>query len=240
MTFRAQVFTLFPEIFPGPLGLSIFGQALKKKKWKLDVVDIRAFSHGKHRKVDDSPAGGGPGMVMRADVLARAIDSVYDRKRVPTSLVYLSPRGRPFTQDTAAKWANGKGLSLICGRYEGVDERLLLGRNIEEVSIGDYVLSGGETAALVVLEAVLRLIPGVVGKTESLKEESFSSGLLEYPQYTQPRVWEGLAIPEVLVSGHHSKIRAWRTAQAEELTRKRRPDLWKTLKAKKRPTKVKS
>lgn len=239
MAFTAKIFTLFPEIFPGSLGLSIFGQALKKKKWNLEIIDVRAFGHGKHRKVDDSPAGGGPGMVVRADVLSRAIDSARAGKRVSSPLVYLSPRGRPFTQDTAAQWAKDKGLSLICGRYEGVDERLLLRRNIEEVSIGDYVLSGGEAAALVVLEAVLRLIPGVVGKTESLKEESFSSGLLEYPQYTHPRVWEGLAIPDVLVSGHHSKIRAWRTAQAEELTRKRRPELWKAYKAKKLPTKVK-
>ncbi|HXV73134.1 MAG TPA: tRNA (guanosine(37)-N1)-methyltransferase TrmD [Sphingomonadales bacterium] len=227
MAFEAKILTLFPEAFPGTLGLSVIGQALKKKKWKLTAVDIRRFGEGKHRKVDSTPSGGGPGMVMRADVLAKAIDSIHPRKKAGRPLVYLSPRGKPFTQAMAATWAKGKGLTLVCGRFEGVDERLLDARGIEEISVGDYVLSGGEAAALVVLEAVLRLIPGVVGKAESLKEESFSAGLLEYPQYTRPHVWEGREIPEILVSGHHGKIKAWRKLKAEELTRKRRPDLLK-------------
>lgn len=239
MAFKAKILTLFPEAFPGTLGLSIVGQALRKGQWRLEAVDIRAFATGKHRKVDDTPAGGGPGMVMRADVLAKAIDSLHPKKKARWPLIYLSPRGQPFTQGMAAKWAKGRGLTLICGRFEGVDERVLQARHVDEISTGDYVLAGGEAAALVVLEAVLRLIPGVVGKAESLAEESFSAGLLEYPQYTRPHVWEGRGIPEILTSGHHAKVTAWRKNEAEKLTRERRPDLWKAYKPRGTPKKVK-
>jgi tRNA (guanine37-N1)-methyltransferase len=238
MAFEAKILTLFPQAFPGTLGLSLLGLALKRGTWRLRAVDLRDFGAGKHRKVDDTPAGGGPGMVMRADVLGKALDSVQPRRKAGWPLVYLSPRGKPFTQALAAKWAKGKGLTLICGRFEGMDERVLEARNVEEISVGDYVLAGGEAAALVVLEAVVRLLPGVLGKAASLAEESFSAGLLEYPQYTRPHVWEGREIPEILTSGKHAKVKTWRKKQAEELTRRRRPDLWKAHAARTKSKKV--
>lgn len=226
MAFTAQVLTLFPEAFPGPLGISVPGKALEKGAWRLEAFDIRAFATDKHRTVDDTPAGGGPGMVMRPDVLGKAIDAARSKAKKAWPLVCLSPRGKRFDQAMARAWAKTGGVTLICGRFEAVDERVLEARQVEEVSIGDYVLSGGEPAALVVLDAVVRLLPGVIGEPESLVEESFSAGLLEYPQYTRPQVWEGRAIPDVLLSGHHGKIKAWRREQAEKLTKRRRPDLW--------------
>jgi tRNA (guanine37-N1)-methyltransferase len=220
---RAGVLTIFPEMFPGPLGLSLAGKALAANAWSLDVVDIRAFATDKHRTVDDTPAGGGPGMVMKADVLARAIDAVAQPGR---PLLLMSPRGAPLTQVRVETLAAGPGVVLICGRFEGVDERVIAARGLEEVSIGDYVLSGGEIAAMAVLDACVRLLPGVMGAAESGAEESFADGLLEYSQYTRPQVFEGRPIPEVLLSGDHAKIAAWRRSEAERLTRERRPDLW--------------
>ncbi|MFN3347834.1 tRNA (guanosine(37)-N1)-methyltransferase TrmD [Pseudorhodoplanes sp.] len=222
MTFRATVLTLFPDMFPGPLGMSLAGKALTAGAWSLDTVDIRDFGIGVHRQVDDTPAGGGPGMVMKADVLARAIDSVATAGR-PRLL--MSPRGRPLTQQRVIELASGPGAVLVCGRFEGVDERVIEARSLEEVSIGDYVLSGGEIAALVLLDACVRLLPGVMGKTASAEEESFSQNLLEYPHYTRPQIFEGRSIPDILVSGDHGKVAAWRRAEAERLTRERRPDL---------------
>jgi len=219
----ATVLTLFPEMFPGPLGQSLAGNAQKIGIWRLETVDIRDFARDKHRSVDDAPFGGGPGMVMRADVLGAAVDHAAtsgDR------IIYLSPRGRRLDQALAREFAERDSLVLLCGRFEGIDQRVLEGRGIEEVSVGDYVLSGGETAALVLLDAVVRLLPGVIGDRAALDEESFAHGLLEYPQYTRPQIWEGREVPEVLTSGHHEKIRAWRLRQAEELTKARRPDLW--------------
>ena len=220
---QATVLTLFPEAFPGPLGLSLAGRGLEKDIWRLEAVDIRDFASGRHRSVDDTPMGGGAGMVMRPDVVDRALAATVDR---PGPLVYLSPRGRVLTAQTARELAAGPGLRLLCGRYEGVDQRVLDKHGVAELSIGDYVLSGGELAALVVLDAVVRLLPGVMGNAESPEEESFERGLLEYPQYTRPAVWEGREVPEVLLSGHHAAIREWRRAQAEEMTRRQRPDLW--------------
>ena len=221
---RASVLTLFPEMYPGPLGLSLAGQALQAQLWTLDVHQIRDFGLGRHAQVDDTPAGGGAGMVLRADVLAPAIDHVRAHNRdVPT--LYMSPRGRPLTQAYAHELASGPGLILLAGRFEGIDERLIEGRALQEVSIGDYVLSGGDIAALVVLDACVRLLPGVIGQPESLTHESFENGLLEYPHYTKPRAWEGRTIPEILLSGDHAKIEAWRRAQSEKITRERRPDL---------------
>jgi tRNA (guanine37-N1)-methyltransferase len=220
---RASVLTIFPEMFPGPLGLSLAGKALAAGAWSLDVVDIRAFALDKHRTVDDTPAGGGPGMVMKADVLARAVDAAAQDQR-PRLL--MSPRGVPLTQVQVEKWAAGPGVVLICGRFEGVDERVIAARGLAEVSIGDYVLSGGEIAAMAVIDAGVRLLPGVMGAAASGAEESFADALLEYPHYTRPQVFEGQPIPEVLLSGDHGKIAAWRRAQAERLTRQRRPDLW--------------
>ena len=220
---RASVLTIFPDIFPGPLGASLAGKALSAGAWSLDVVDIRAFATGKHRSVDDTPAGGGPGMVMKADVLGRAIDATATDQR-PRLL--LSPRGVPLTQSRVELLAAGTGVVLVCGRFEGIDERVIAGRALEEVSIGDYVLSGGEVAALVLIDACVRLLPGVMGAAASRNEESFTAGLLEYPQYTRPQVWEGRSIPDVLLSGDHAKIAAWRRAEAERLTRERRRDLW--------------
>ena len=220
---RASVLSILPDIFPGPLGASLAGKALAAGAWSLDVVDIRAFATDKHRTVDDTPAGGGPGMVMKADVLGRAIDATAADQR-PRLL--LSPRGAPLTQARVEALAGGPGVVLICGRFEGVDERVIAGRSLEEVSVGDYILSGGEIAAMVLIDACVRLLPGVMGEPASRTEESFSEGLLEYPQYTRPQVWDGQPIPEVLVSGDHSKIAAWRQAEAEKLTRERRPDLW--------------
>jgi tRNA (guanine37-N1)-methyltransferase len=219
---RATVLTIFPEMFPGPLGASLAGKA-SGRLWSLDAVDIRDFATDKHRSVDDTPAGGGPGMVMRADVIARAIDAVPADAR-PRLL--MSPRGRLLTQARVHALAAGPGVTILCGRFEGVDERVIAGRGLEEVSIGDYVLSGGEIAAMAVIDACVRLIPGVMGKETSAAEESFGDGLLEYPQFTRPQLWEGRAIPEVLLSGDHAKVRAWRQEEAQRLTRERRPDLW--------------
>ena len=225
---RASVLTIFPDAFPGPLGASLAGKALAAGAWSLDIVDIRVFASDKHRTVDDTPAGGGPGMVMKPDVLGRAIDATAadDRPRL-----LLSPRGAPLTQAGVDALAAGAGAVLVCGRFEGVDERVIAGRGLEEVSIGDYVLSGGELAAMVLIDACVRLIPGVMGKEASGAEESFSAGLVEYPQYTRPQVWEGRAIPQVLIGGDHGKVDAWRTAEAERITRARRPDLWAAYRA---------
>jgi tRNA (guanine37-N1)-methyltransferase len=225
---RATVLTLFPEMFPGPLGLSLAGRALASGVWSLDAVDIRAHAADKHRTVDDTPAGGGPGLVMKADVLARAVDAVASDGR-PRLL--MSPRGVPLTQARVAALAKGGGAVVICGRYEGIDERVIAARGLEEVSVGDYVLSGGEIAALALIDACVRLLPGVMGKQASGAEESFADGLLEYPQYTRPALFEGQAIPEVLTGGDHAKVRAWRQAEAERLTRERRPDLWAAYQA---------
>jgi tRNA (guanine37-N1)-methyltransferase len=220
---QASVLTIFPDVFPGPLGASLAGKAMAAGAWSLDVVDIRAFATDNHRSVDDTPAGGGPGMVMKADILGRAIDATATDQR-PRLL--LSPRGAPLTQMRVEALAGGPGVVLISGRFEGIDERVIAGRSLEEVSIGDYVLSGGEIAAMVLIDACVRLLPGVMGAPASRAEESFTEGLLEYPQYTRPQLWEGLAIPEVLLSGDHGKIGAWRRGEAERLTRERRPDIW--------------
>jgi tRNA (guanine37-N1)-methyltransferase len=221
---RATVLTLFPDMFPGPLGVSLAGKALATGLWALEARDIRDSATDKHRSVDDTPAGGGPGMVLRADILAAAIDAAdiaADRPRL-----LMSPRGRPLTQSMVRELADGHGPLIVCGRFEGVDQRVIEARNLEEVSIGDYVLSGGEIAAMALIDACVRLLPGVMGKAESAAEESFSSPLLEYPQYTRPQSFEGRAIPEILTSGDHAKVAAWRKAEAEALTRARRPDLW--------------
>lgn len=221
---RASVLTLFPEMFPGPLRFSLVGQALEAGLWSLALHQIRDCGIGRHRAVDDTPTGGGAGMVMRADVLAAAIDQA--RSVAPDlPLIYMSPRGAPFTQARARALSEGPGVMLLAGRFEGIDERVIEGRGIEEISIGDYVLSGGELAAMTLLDACVRLIPGVLGAADSLTHESFEGGLLEYPQYTKPREWEGRATPEVLLSGDHARIAAWRRAEAERITRERRPDL---------------
>ncbi len=230
MTWRASVLTIFPEMFPGPLGLSLAGKAHAEGRWALEVTDIRDFATDKHRSVDDTPAGGGAGMVMRADIAAAAIDAASAKAEAGTPLLYLSPRGAPLTQARMRSLAQGPGAILLCGRFEGLDQRVLEAREVEEVSIGDYVLSGGELAAMVLIDAAVRLLPGVAGNEGSLAEESFAEGLLEYPHYTRPREWEGRAIPDVLLSGDHKKIAEWRRAQAEALTRARRPDLWEKLK----------
>jgi tRNA (guanine37-N1)-methyltransferase len=230
MPWRATVLTIFPELFPGPLGASLAGKALASGIWSCDAVDIRDFAADKHRSVDDTPAGGGAGMVMRADIAAAAIDAARAGMPAEAPMIYLTPRGTPLTQARARELAQGPGAILLCGRFEGVDQRALAARQIEEISIGDYVLSGGELAAMVLVDSCVRLIPGVAGNEASLAEESFASGLLEYPHYTRPREWEGLAIPEVLLSGDHEKIAKWRRAEAERLTKERRPDLWERLK----------
>ncbi len=221
---RASVLTLFPEMFPGPLGVSLVGQALDAGLWSLALHQIRDFGIGRHRAVDDTPAGGGAGMVMRADVLAGAIDRARETD-ADLPLLYMSPRGAPLTQMRARALSEGPGVMILAGRFEGVDERLIEARGIEEVSIGDYVLSGGELAAMVLIDACVRLIPGVLGAEESLTHESFEDGLLEYPQFTKPREWEGRPTPEILMSGDHKKIADWRRAEAERITRARRPDL---------------
>ena len=222
--FACTVLTLFPAIFPGPLGQSLAGDALARRLWSLEARDIREHGLGRHRAVDDTPAGGGPGMVMRADVLAASLEAAVAPDD-PRPRLIMSPRGRAFTQAQARQWSEGPGLIVVCPRFEGVDERVIEARRLIEVSIGDYVLSGGEIAALAVLDACARLIPGVMGKEESGAEESFEKGLLEYPHYTRPREWEGRAIPDVLLSGDHAKIAAWRRAEAERITRDKRPDL---------------
>jgi tRNA (guanine37-N1)-methyltransferase len=219
----ARVLTLFPEAFPGPLGVSLAGKALARGDWALDVLDIRDFARDKHRAVDDQPFGGGPGLVMRADVVDAALAAVAER---PGPALYLSPRGRLLDQSLVRALAGGPGVTLLCGRYEGLDQRVIEARGLDEVSVGDYVLSGGEPAALVLLDAVVRLLPGVMGNAESPAEESFERGLLEYPHYTRPADWQGRAVPEVLLSGDHEKIRRWRQAAAKEITQDRRPDVW--------------
>lgn len=227
---RARVITLFPQAFPGTLGLSLTGKALEMGLWALEPIDLRALGEGRHRNVDDTPAGGGAGMVLRADVMHRALNiaaagTPADRRAWP--VIYLSPRGRPFTQTLARTWAQTQGVTLICGRFEGVDQRVIDHWGIEEVSLGDFVLTGGEIAAQALIDATVRLIPRVLGNQNSAEEESFSEGLLEYPQYTKPPLWEGRTIPEVLLSGHHANITDWRRGMAERLTKQRRPDLWR-------------
>lgn len=228
MAFAATLLTLFPAMFPGPLGLSLAGRALKEGLWSLEARDIRDFAADRHRTVDDHPAGGGVGMVLKPDILAAAIDGT---PHVGPRLL-MSPRGEPLTQGLVAELAAGPGALIVCGRFEGVDQRVIERRNLREVSVGDYILSGGEPAALVLLDAVVRLLPGVMGKLESAAEESFSDGLLEHPHYTKPNLWEDTEIPEILLSGDHKAIAAWKRRQREELTRRRRPDLWARLQAK--------
>ena len=224
---QAQVFTLYPDIFPGPLAKGLYGKAMSKKLWNLNVINIRDAATDKHKTVDDTPYGGGAGMLLKADVLANALDqNVKKGERV----FYLSPKGKKFDQKLAQELSKEKFISLICGHFEGVDERVLTTRNIEEISIGDYVLSGGETAAIVVLDSILRLLPGVLGNDKSSYDETFENGLLEYPQYTKPQIWEEKSVPEVLLSGDHSKIKDWRLSQSEAITRDRRPDLWQKYK----------
>ena len=222
---KAKVLTLFPEMFPGPLGLSLAGQGLEAGSWALEAVDIRDFAADKHRTVDDPPFGGGPGMVMRPDVVSEAIDATAGPDP-SLALIYLTPRGRPLTQARVGELARGPGIVLLCGRYEGLDERVLDAHGLDEISLGDFVRSGGEAAAIAVIDACVRRLPGVVGAPESLIDESFENGLLEYPQYTRPREWRGRTVPEVLVSGDHKKVKAWRRHQAKAITRERRPDLW--------------
>ncbi|SIS84377.1 tRNA (Guanine37-N(1)-) methyltransferase [Roseivivax lentus] len=223
----AQVITLFPEAFPGTLGLSLTGRALKDRLWQLDTIHLRDFGEGRHRNVDDTPAGGGAGMVLRADVMDRALTEARSRIAPEAPLIYLSPRGRPFTQARARALSEGPGVTVICGRFEGLDQRVIDHYGIEEVSLGDFVLTGGEIAAQALIDATVRLIPRVLGNQSSVEEESFSHGLLEHPQFTKPAVWNGRAIPEVLLSGHHAKITDWQRAEAERLTKERRPDLWR-------------
>ncbi len=218
----ATVLTLFPEMFPGPLGHSLAGKAWREGLWRLETVDIRRFARDKHRTVDDAPFGGGPGMVMRPDIVDAAIEGA----PAPGPVIYLSPRGRRLEQERVQALAEGPGVRLLCGRFEGIDERVIEARAVEEVCLGDFVLSGGEPAAIALIDACVRLLPGVVGDAEALVEESFARGLLEYPHYTRPQLWQGQAVPEALLSGHHEEIRRWRQAQAEKATRERRPDLW--------------
>ena len=224
---QAQVFTLYPEVFPGPLSKGLYGKALSKKLWNLNIVNIRDAAEDKHKTVDDTPYGGGSGMLLKPDVLAKSLDQ---NEVKGGRIIYLSPRGKKFDQNYARELSDEKSISLICGHFEGVDERVLSTRNIEEISIGDYVLSGGETAAFVVIDSVLRLLPGILGNENSKVDESFENGLLEYPQYTKPQIWEEKAVPEVLLSGDHSKIKDWRLSQSEAITRVRRPDLWEKYK----------
>ena len=231
MSWQASVLTLYPEMFPGPLGHSLAGKALERGLWSLEIADIRAAAQDRHRTVDDSPAGGGPGMVMRADVLARAIDSVAEAEDERPRLL-MSPRGRKLDQAMIRELAEGPGVVIVCGHFEGVDERVVAARQLEEVSVGDYVLSGGEIAALIVLDAAVRLLPGVIGTARSAHEESFEEGLLEHPHYTRPRLFEGQEIPEVLLSGDHQAIARWKRMEAERVTRERRPDLWNRRNAK--------
>jgi tRNA (guanine37-N1)-methyltransferase len=224
---QAQIFTLYPEFFPGPLSRGLYGKALEKKIWNLKVVNIRDAAEDKHKTVDDTPFGGGAGMLLKADILARSIDKNLEEK---SRIFYLSPKGKKFDQKLAKELSKEKSINLICGHFEGVDERLLSTRNIEEISIGDFILSGGESAAFVIIDSILRLLPGVLGNDSSKKNESFENGLLEYPQYTKPQIWEEKGVPEVLLSGDHDKIKDWRLSQSEAITRVRRPDLWQKYK----------
>lgn len=232
ISWRATVLTLFPEMFPGPLGVSLAGKALESGIWALETVDIRDFASDKHRSVDDTPFGGGPGMVMRPDVVDAAIGAALagrpdmEGRSGAGPVIYLSPRGRLLTQQVVRELAARPAVTILCGRYEGVDERVLEAREVDEISLGDFILSGGEPAAIALLDAVVRLLPGVVGAPAGLEDESFERGLLEYPHYTRPAVWQGRKVPEILLSGHHERIAAWRLSQAEEVTRARRPDLW--------------
>ena len=225
--FQAQVFTLYPEVFPGPLSKGLYGKALSNKLWDLKVINIRDSANDKHKTVDDNPYGGGTGMLIKPDVLAKSIDQNIE---MGERVFYLSPKGKKFDQKLAQDLSKEKSVALICGHFEGVDERVLKTRNIEEISIGDYILSGGETAALVVLDSILRLLPGVLGNEKSSMDETFENGLLEYPQYTKPQIWEEKSVPKVLLSGDHSKIKDWRLSQSEAITRVRRPDLWQKYK----------
>ena len=224
---QAQVFTLYPDVFPGPLSKGLYGKAMSKNIWNLKVVNIRDAAEDKHKTVDDTPYGGGSGMLMKPDVLAKSLDQ---NKNEGEKILYLSPRGKKFDQNYAKELSKEKSISIICGHFEGVDERVLSTRNIEEVSIGDFILSGGESAAFVVIDSILRLLPGVLGNENSTINESFENGLLEYPQFTKPQIWEEKAVPEVLLSGDHSKIKHWRLSQSEAITRDRRPDLWEKYK----------
>ncbi|HEX2581076.1 MAG TPA: tRNA (guanosine(37)-N1)-methyltransferase TrmD [Dongiaceae bacterium] len=227
--FHVRLLTLFPEMFPGPLGASLAGKALARGIWSLEARDIRGFAHDRHRSVDDVPFGGGPGMVMRPDVLDEALTWACEDFAAP--VVYVTPRGRPLTQSLVREWSMGTGLVLLCGRYEGVDERVLEAHAPLEVSLGDFILSGGELAAMAIVDAIVRLLPGVIGDERGLLEESFEGGLLEYPHYTRPSLWKGRAVPEVLLSGHHENVRLWRHQRREEITRARRPDLWAAYQA---------
>ena len=221
--FKVKIFTLYPEFFPGPFDKGIYGKAIEKKIWKMDIINIRDYTEDKHKTVDDTPYGGGSGMVMRADIIANSLDKNLGSDE---KVYYLSPRGKLLNQDIAKKISNEKHLNMLCGHFEGVDQRVLDNRNIEEISIGDYIISGGETASYIVLDSVLRLLPGVLGNKDSIVNESFENGLLEHPQYTKPQIWQKNKVPEVLLSGDHAKIKDWRLSQSEAITRDRRPDLW--------------
>ena len=223
----ARIFTLYPEVFPGPLNKGLYGKALSEKKWKLETINIRDYAIDKHKTVDDTPYGGGSGMLIKPDVLANSLDENINHDE---KIIYLSPKGKLFNQEKAKLLSTEKSINLICGHFEGVDQRVIESRNIEEISIGDFVLSGGETAAFILLDAILRLIPGIIGNKESVNEESFENGLLEYPQYTKPQIWEEKSVPNVLLSGDHAKIKDWRLSQSEAITRDRRPDMWQKYK----------
>ena len=225
--FQVKIFTLYPDFFPGILSKGIYGRAIEKSLWKLDVINIRDYAKDKHKTVDDTPYGGGEGMVLKPDVVAKALDQNLKKNE---KIIYLTPKGKTFDQNKAKKFLNEKKINILCGHFEGIDQRVIESRGIEEISIGDYILSGGETAAYVVLDSILRLVPGVLGNENSYKDESFENGLLEYPQYTKPQIWEKTPVPEVLLSGDHSKIKDWRLSQSEAITRHRRPDLWQKYK----------
>ena len=225
--FQVKIFTLYPDFFPGILSKGIYGRAIEKSLWNLDVINIRDYAKDKHKTVDDTPYGGGEGMVLKPDVVAKALDQNLKKNE---KIIYLTPKGKTFDQNKAKKFLNEKKINILCGHFEGIDQRVIESRGIEEISIGDYILSGGETAAYVILDSILRLVPGVLGNENSYKDESFENGLLEYPQYTKPQIWEKITVPEVLLSGDHSKIKDWRLSQSEAITRIRRPDLWQKYK----------
>ena len=225
--FQVKIFTLYPDFFPGILSKGIYGRAIEKSLWNLDVINIRDYAKDKHKTVDDTPYGGGEGMVLKPDVVAKALDQNLKKNE---KVIYLTPKGKTFDQNKAKKFSNEKKINILCGHFEGIDQRVIESRGIEEISIGDYILSGGETAAYVILDSILRLVPGVLGNENSYKDESFENGLLEYPQYTKPQIWEKTPVPEVLLSGDHSKIKDWRLSQSEAITRHRRPDLWQKYK----------
>ena len=225
--FQVKIFTLYPDFFPGILSKGIYGRAIEKSLWNLDVINIRDYAKDKHKTVDDTPYGGGEGMVLKPDVVAKALDQNLKKNE---KIIYLTPKGKTFDQNKAKKFLNEKKINILCGHFEGIDQRVIESRGIEEISIGDYILSGGETAAYVILDSILRLVPGVLGNENSYKDESFENGLLEYPQYTKPQIWEKTPVPEVLLSGDHSKLKDWRLSQSEAITRHRRPDLWQKYK----------